>query len=199
MNEAKAIVAENLMKLRKSQGLTQAQLAEKFNYSDKAICRWERGETLPDINTLCSLAEFYGVTMNDLVDSEFDISEGKERREAALKYRTLISVMLVCVVWLCATVIFSTSTALFEINYWNVFIWSVPISCIVITRSFRGALNAVFKSIIYSVLIWSLITAVYLHFLAVNHVNIWTLFIIGVPLEAVVILWQQLKRYKDVV
>lgn len=199
MNEAKAIVAENLMKLRKSQGLTQAQLAEKFNYSDKAICRWERGETLPDINTLCSLAEFYGVTMNDLVDSEFDISEGKERREAALKYRTLISIMLVCVVWLCATVIFSTSTALFEINYWNVFIWSVPISCIVITRSFRGALNAVFKSIIYSVLIWSLITAVYLHFLAVNHVNIWTLFIIGVPLEAVVILWQQLKRYKDIV
>ncbi|MBO5908335.1 MAG: helix-turn-helix transcriptional regulator, partial [Clostridia bacterium] len=103
MEDIKPIVAENLAKLRKSQGLTQVQLAEKFNYSDKAVCRWERGETLPDINVLYSLCEFYGITMNDLVSAELETEEIDVDRKSRFKYRILISILLVSVVWLAAT------------------------------------------------------------------------------------------------
>ena len=51
-NELKKIVTENLIYYRKINKLTQLQLAEKLNYSDKAISKWERGESLPDLYIL---------------------------------------------------------------------------------------------------------------------------------------------------
>ena len=61
-----AIVGSNLLKLRKDKKLTQLEVAEKFNYSDKSISKWEKGESLPSVEVLCELADFYNVTLNDL-------------------------------------------------------------------------------------------------------------------------------------
>ena len=55
-------IAKNLSSLRKSAGLTQAELGEKLTYSDKSISKWERGDGLPDLLVLDKLAELYGVT-----------------------------------------------------------------------------------------------------------------------------------------
>jgi tellurite methyltransferase len=55
MENVKEIIAKNLTELRKANKLTQGALAEKLNYSDKAISRWEHAETLPDIETLCKI------------------------------------------------------------------------------------------------------------------------------------------------
>ena len=55
MENIKETIAKNLVELRKSHKLTQSALAEKLNYSDKAISRWEHAETLPDIETLCKV------------------------------------------------------------------------------------------------------------------------------------------------
>ena len=76
-----AIIGKNLLKLRKNKKLTQMELAEKFNYSDKAVCRWECGDTLPDINVLSALCAFYGITLNDLTDEDFypDTDKSKEK------------------------------------------------------------------------------------------------------------------------
>ena len=52
MEDIKDIVAVNLTNLRKANKITQLELAEKLNYSDKAISKWERGESLPDVVTL---------------------------------------------------------------------------------------------------------------------------------------------------
>ena len=196
MEDIKPIVAENLAKLRKSQGLTQAQLAEKFNYSDKAVCRWERGETLPDINVLYSLCEFYGITMNDLVSAELETEEIDVDRKSRFKYRILISILLVSVVWLAATFYFIVNAVLDSGAYWVVFIWAVPISCLAVLVNFRSARSIVFRSIIYSVIVWSGIASVYFHLLYSSKVNAWMIFIIGAPLEFVIILWQQLKSYR---
>ena len=70
MKDIKARVAKNLGALRRQCGFTQADVTEKLNYSDKAISRWEKGDTLPDINVLYEICQFYGVTMNDLVGEE---------------------------------------------------------------------------------------------------------------------------------
>ena len=67
MEELKNIIANNLMALRKSNKLTQLELAEKLNYSDKAISKWERGESLPDVLLLKSLADMYGVSVDYLM------------------------------------------------------------------------------------------------------------------------------------
>ena len=50
--------------MRKKNNWTQAKLADKLNYSDKAISKWERAEAVPDIETLHALAELFGVTVD---------------------------------------------------------------------------------------------------------------------------------------
>lgn len=197
MKDIKSIVAYNLTQLRKAHGLTQIQLAEKFNYSDKAICRWEKGDTLPDINTLYALAEFYGVTMNDLVSEDFEATSGEEDEKTVVKYRLLFSALLLAAVWLLTVVIFITTIA-FNYNYWVIFIWAIPASCLSILRFWRGnRLNSIMKIIIYSLLVWTAITALFLHLLVINGVNSWMLYLIGIPIELIIIFWQQVKKYRD--
>lgn len=67
MRDLKSIVALNLVNCRKSSDMTQLQVAEKLNYSDKAVSKWERGESLPDISVLVALAKLYDVTLDYLV------------------------------------------------------------------------------------------------------------------------------------
>ena len=67
LHEINANIVKNLTYYRKSAGLTQAELAEKINYSDKSISKWESGNGVPDIYILIQLAKLYGVTVNDLV------------------------------------------------------------------------------------------------------------------------------------
>ena len=57
MKDLKDIIAHNLVRLRQQAGLTQLKLAEKLNYSDKAVSKWEMGESIPDILVLIQLAE----------------------------------------------------------------------------------------------------------------------------------------------
>ena len=56
-----------LTALRKASGLTQKQLAEKLNVSDKAVSRWERDECAPDLSVIPVLAEIYGVTSDEIL------------------------------------------------------------------------------------------------------------------------------------
>ena len=58
---------ENLKKLRKQAGLTRSALAEKISYSEKSVEKWEFGKALPPMNTVCMLAEIFGVTLDALV------------------------------------------------------------------------------------------------------------------------------------
>ena len=63
----KLLIGGNIAAHRKRVGLTQAGLGAKLNYSDKAVAKWERGESIPDVLTLVSLAELFGITVNDLI------------------------------------------------------------------------------------------------------------------------------------
>ena len=47
--------------------LTQIELAEKINYSDKAVSKWERGESIPDVSVLLELSKLFGVSIDFLV------------------------------------------------------------------------------------------------------------------------------------
>ena len=58
-----AMIAE----LRKQHGMTQLELAEKMGVTDKAVSKWERDLSCPDINSLPNLAEILGVSVEDLM------------------------------------------------------------------------------------------------------------------------------------
>ena len=80
MEDLKSIIAENITALRKGSSMTQIELAEKLNYSDKAISKWERGESVPDITVLKTIADMFGVTVDYLLVREH-ISEDQELSE----------------------------------------------------------------------------------------------------------------------
>ena len=193
MKDVKSIVSKNLVALRKKKEITQAALAAKFNYSDKAVCRWESGETLPDINVLYALAEFYGVTMNDLVDRDFSVDETLSRERYARRYTIWMCLLLASTVWILATVVFAFTSA----QYWLAFVVAVPLTCIIIHATLRDRLRTVGKIIVSSFLSWSTVTVLYLHGLVYLDTNAWYLFIVGVPLQAFVIQYFGMKRYKS--
>ena len=69
--------------LRRAKGLTQRELAELLNVSDKAVSRWERGDAAPDLSVIPALAELFGVTADELLRGERrpDLGEGNRRNE----------------------------------------------------------------------------------------------------------------------
>ena len=103
--DIKDYFAINLIQFRKAMNLTQAELAEKLNYSDKAVSKWERAESLPDIYTIKLIADFFGITVDTL------ISEPKKERVKPNynlgKKRTILCCASTAIVWLVAIVFFS--------------------------------------------------------------------------------------------
>ena len=81
--ELKLRVGSNIARLRRERGLTQAELAERINYSDKAVSKWERAESLPDVLTLLNLAEQLGTDLNTLTGCAPEIPEPEPMPEPA--------------------------------------------------------------------------------------------------------------------
>jgi len=75
-----------LKELRKGKELTQEQLAEQLNVSNRSVSRWETGSTLPDISILIELAKFYEVDIKEIIDGERKSEEmDKEMNETLEK------------------------------------------------------------------------------------------------------------------
>lgn len=130
-DEFRFIVAKNLVFYRKKNNYTQLQLAEATNYSDKAISKWERGESLPDVFVLKQLADFYGVTLNDLMAEERPVKVPMSRRT-----RLIIILITFASIWALATLVFSVlwifaPAVEFSSYYWLAFIYAIPTSFLV--------------------------------------------------------------------
>ena len=63
-------LSENIKKNRLSKGMTQSQLALVFDVSEQAISRWEKGNTYPDITLLPAIADYFGLTLDELMGME---------------------------------------------------------------------------------------------------------------------------------
>ena len=72
-------LADNLAKYRKLYGLTQQELADCISYSDKSVSKWERGEGVPDVYVLCSIARLYEISVAELIGET-----GENKETAAL-------------------------------------------------------------------------------------------------------------------
>ena len=202
MDDLKIIIGKNLSSLRKARKLTQLELAEKLNYSDKAVSKWEQGATTPDIETLKQLCDFYGVTLDYLVDPsniynpQYDVSKEK----IVFVNHIIITCLLGSIVWMIATIIFVYPLLFLhkETSYWIAFVWAVPASGLVAMFCnflyFRR--NKVTTLVMMSINIWSTLTAIFLHclFFVESGQNLWLLFILGIPMETCLALWFVIRR-----
>ena len=198
-NTVKTIVAKNLIELRKRKNFTQGELAEMLNYSDKTISKWENGDSLPDISVLASLAEIYGITLDDLIheNAAEKVADKAEEKKALERYNQWIILSLsVVVVFLIATLIFVYLKLKANIDYWQAFVWEVPVSCLALLwknrKSEKGIkMSKVYRAVVLSVLCWSLLAAVYLQLL---EYRVWLIFILGIPVELIIWLSSKLNK-----
>ena len=197
MDELKNIIAENLQSLRRDAGMTQAALAEKLNYTDKAVSKWERGESVPDVAVLRDIADLFGVTVDYLLRS--DHTEACEAMPIHSKKRRIsnhasITCMSVILVWLLATFAF----VLIDIiapetkNHWLSFIYAVPVSMIVWLVFNSIWFNRRRNFLIISLLMWSVLGSFFLTLLPFGA-NLWQIFGLGIPGQAIILLWSRLK------
>lgn len=193
------IIKNNLIKYRKSAGLTQAQLAEKLGYSDKSVSKWEREEGVPDIYILKEIADLYGVTVNDLI-SENHKENRKEKIKKILSGRnkTLISLLAACAVWAIAVIIYVildlvSPNTMEKMD--NIYIYAIPISCIIliIFNSIWG--KKIFNLFLVSALIWTFVLSLYV---SLSIKNVWELFLIPIPLQILTILAFLFGKNKEI-
>lgn len=189
------IVGNNLQKLRKNKKLTQLELADKFNYSDKSISKWEKGESLPSIDILYQLAKFYGVTLDDLTSEKEPTptqSETKQSfRDRLFPTKLIISLLAVSAIWIAATIWYITNKIVSGGNLYMLFLWSIPISFVVliIFNAIWGKRQWLFW--ILSFLLWSFLVCLHLQLI---EYHVWIIYFVGIPLQIAVILGGALLR-----
>lgn len=202
-----AIIGKNLLALRKNKKLTQMEVAEKFNYSDKSISKWEKGESLPSVEILCELASFYGVTLDYLTKENEDIlaitqqaepkkdkKEKKEKTPRAFSTHLMITLLSVGAVWFFATILFVSLKLFVGINYYMCFMWAGVLSLVVliIFNSIWGRMRYLFP--ILTALLWLTLASLQIEIFITTKINIWPVYVLGIPLQILIILWGALIK-----
>ena len=192
MENLNEIFSKNITRLRNAHNLTQFELGAKLNYSDKAVSRWERGEAIPDAKVLVGLSEIFGVTVDDLLRNS-DVKSTKVLSEKQWRdnIKTIPSLAFIGV-WTLAFAIFIILN-FFDITYWPVFAYALPVSVIVLLVFSAIWWNKKMNALFVSLLCWSVILCIYLIFL---NRNLWLLFIIGVPVQLIVLLSFKIHNHK---
>ncbi|MEA4965948.1 MAG: helix-turn-helix transcriptional regulator [Oscillospiraceae bacterium] len=194
MDEFKATVASNLIRLRLASGMTQAELGEKLNYSDKSISKWERGDAVPDAFVLKQIAEIFGVTVDYLLQPHSEIEPVIYTKPGDAVYSTAtITLISILGIWTLAVLAF----VLFWMGgliVWHIFIYAVPISLITLLVLQSIWHQGRFNKYIVAFLVFSIVATIYLTFL--KH-NFWQLFLVTIPAELVVFLCFRIKRPRE--
>ena len=191
MENIKEIVRENVVSLRKENKLTQLELSQKIGYSDKAISRWETGETTPDVETLSVLAKLYNVDISYFFEAVH--SAQIEEKQTTKKRASRLAISLLCIVsvWFIAIVVFDVLNKVLGARSWMAFIWAIPLTFLlaIIFNSIWG--KKIWTFIFASIFSWSMLLAFYLQF--INYSS-FMLFIAGVPIQALIIIAYFLKK-----
>ena len=186
-------IAENIIKLRKAHGLTQQDLASKLNYSDKAVSKWERGESIPDIEMLCKISEIFNVDIKYLTVKHEDSELKAIQNGSNLFIRNLLILIMFCVsAFFLSTVVFVSATIRNADNakvFWVSYIYALPLCSLFAYIYAKKGNYWLMRLITISSLLWTLIASVYLSLLAIGYTSIWLLFLFGVPIQAAICLF----------
>ena len=201
-------IGKNIASYRKCAGLTQAGLAEKLNYSDKAVSKWERGESIPDVITLAQLAELFEITVNELVadpdvlpgdnpgnleKAMTQVSEKALKRKANKNIILGLSSILVWFVALLSFVILSSFPMLEKYSF-LMFFYAIPANAIV-ALSLRSAWRDFrWNKALISAIVWGALISIHVSLLVFLDFNMWKLYLLGIPGQIAVFLWFRMYR-----
>lgn len=168
-------VAENIAYYRKKMNLTQFELAEKLNYSDKSISKWERAEGIPTLVVLKEICDFFGITLNDITNPK------KVKINYKMKKRGLIAYFYASIAFVVAVILYGIFN-LIDINYaaWKLIIYAIPIASLVLFI-FSIIWNRRIETYLYlSSFIWTLALSFYV---SISIPNKYMIFIIAIPVH----------------
>lgn len=192
-------IGKFIAKCRKGKNLTQAQLAEKLNITDRAVSKWENGKSMPDSSIMLELCEILGITVNELLSGEKITMENSEKKadenlialkkkdENNIRKNVVISIVFSTMLFIgfivCAICDIATSGKL----TWSmipmssiIFAWIVSFPVMILgKKGFLGGLIAI-----------SIFTIPYLYILS-DLINVKAVFSIGaiMSLISIVYLW----------
>ena len=186
MAELREIAAKNLVYLRTHAGMTQAELAQRLNYSDKSVSKWERGDGLPDVTVLAEMGKIFDVTV-DWIITEHAKPHPPRGITGMTRNRQLITLISLLGVLYSALMVFIVLWTLGQVE-WFAFLAALPVSAVVylVLNSIWG--DRRLNVYILSVLLWTVILTVYMGLLLYGGRNLWLLFLLGIPGQLVVIL-----------
>ena len=174
--------------------MTQYELGEKLNYSDKAISKWERGDGLPDAYVLNKMSQLFGVTVDYMLTPHSEQNK-KVETQPIKKAKRIVSNIVAAGIFTLALLIFvliaiGTGYNGEKIFYWQVFVYAIPVVAItrIVFASVWERARGVFLHT--SVLLWSILATIYL---AIGDYDLWLLFVLGLPLQLIVFFGFKIK------
>ena len=201
----KYLIGSNIAAHRKRCGMTQAGLAEKLNYSDKAVSKWERGESVPDVMTLNQLAEQFDITVNDLLQDPNLLPEESTAMQHAMEKvvektlkrkanKNIILGLSSLLVWFVALFFYVIFASLgFEEGALG-FLYAVPTTAIVVL-SLRSAWHDFrWNMTCISVIVWGCLLSIHITLLVLCDLNIWRIYLLGIPGQLAIYLWFRMFR-----
>ena len=189
MEEFKLIVASNIIRLRTAANMTQAELGEKINYSDKTVSKWERAESVPDTYALKQIADIFGVTVDFMIQShddwtDYELQEENERTIISL--HDIITAITIAGEFLLAFLVYVIFWIMGR-HIWHIFVYSLPVVLVtwLVLNSIwhKGKRNGY----IVALLVLSVFAVVYVAMLSFGF-NPWQLFIVAAGGELIVLL-----------
>ena len=205
MEDIRHIVAKNIAELRLLNNMTQMELAEKLNYSDKTISKWERADSSPDISVLVEIADLFGVTLDYLVTAEHtekatasEREQRKRTKENSRYNRRVIAYISESVGWFIAVLAYIITTLILRRTtfQWLYFVYALPVTMIVKLVFNSVWFNTRHNYFIISALVWSLLSAIHISFLYFG-VDVSLIYLLGVAGQVVIVLWSFIKKPKS--
>lgn len=194
MDNLKQTIANNIIKLRKEKKLTQAEFANKINYSDKAVSKWERAESVPDIIVLKQIADLFGTTVDYLLNEHTENEKliVVENKKKSRINKIPLTMLATTPVWGIATLIFTLILIFSNKCVWFVFYMCVPLTILIVLifNSIWGKKRI--NYLIVSLFVWSILLCIYF---CLFKYNIWQIFILGIPAQIAIFLWSRLKKH----
>ena len=195
----KVQIGQNIAAHRKRFGLTQLALAQKLNYSDKAISKWERGESLPDVTTLAAIAEQFEISISELLSDPDALPENTGAVQKAMgrvvektlkrkANRNIILGLSSLLVWFLALLTFVVLVSIPLPYSWLSFLFAIPSDAIVMLSLRSAWRDFRWNRVLISTIMWGTLACVFA-VLALAYRPLWLIFLLGIPGQVAILLW----------
>ena len=190
MQNLNFIIAKNLSALRKKNGLTQLELAQKLNYSDKAVSKWENGESAPTVEVLYEISKLYNVSLDSIV-GQVPLNKEKNKSNRTRKNQLFITLLSILGVWFSVMLIYIILDICLSVKLWVLFCWAVPASAVVALVFDCVWNNHKLLFSIISLLVWSCLICFSVQFYSYS---VWKILFIGIPSQLAIFLCSRLIK-----